>query len=624
MEAVLGYIEAIGGILWGPWTPLVLLGAGLLFTIWTKFTQAASMTHGVQVVRGLYDDPDDPGAINHFQALSAALSATVGLGNIGGVAIAISLGGPGAVFWMWLVAVFGMALKSVEITLAMMYRNTDDPDNPHGGAMWVVDAVIGGKGGVWKPIAKAIGVFFCITLIISTFTGGNMFQAWNVADLTNAYFGVPKVATGIIMVVMVGLVIIGGIKRIGSVAGKLVPLMCGLYLVAGLIVIFMNIGVIPETLLLIVKSAFNPSEVTGAFMGGGIGYAFMEGMKRSLFSNEAGQGSAPIAHAAAKTSEAAREGIVGGMGPFIDTICVCTLTALVILSTGTWNRDAIGNVDGEVVLTFSETDEEVMFAVTGPSNVAALPAAKDGAWQHGSRFFLIANVDGAVHNLTERSTLKVEGLVEHDTDSDGLGDSVDNCPRVANKDQVDADNDGKGDACAGGATPVPDEAKAPLVITWKPIKMAKDEWEGDLKGVALASLGVHREYDGARLTAHAFDRVFPGLGKWLVTFAAWLFAISTMISWSYYGEQGVVYIVGKVGVLPYKAVFLLLVLVGAVLIEDTAQMVPIMDLGTGLMLWSNIPIVLGLGYLAVREMNTYMKKLKAGEFKRVDQASNQD
>lgn len=215
-------LETIGGFLWGPWTPYILLAAGLLFTIWTRFTQFTAMTHGVQVVRGVYDDPSDPGAINHFQALSAALSATVGLGNIGGVALAIGVGGPGALFWMWIVGVLGMALKTVEITLAMMYRDTRDPENPSGGAMWVVERVLGSRGGIWKPIARAIGVFFCITLIISTFTGGNMFQSWSVAGLTEGYFGVPKIFTGIVMAVIVGLVIIGGIKRIGNVAGKLV------------------------------------------------------------------------------------------------------------------------------------------------------------------------------------------------------------------------------------------------------------------------------------------------------------------------------------------------------------------------------------------------------------------
>ena len=582
METILGFIEAIGGILWGPWTPLVLLAAGLLFTVWTRFTQAASMTHGVQVVRGVYDDPDDPGAISHFQALSAALSATVGLGNIGGVALAIGIGGPGAVFWMWLVAVFGMALKSVEITLAMMYRNTDDPDNPHGGAMWVVDEVIGKKGGGMKVLAKLIGGFFCVTLIISTFTGGNMFQAWSVAGLTETYFDVPKIATGIIMAVIVGLVIIGGIKRIGNVAGKVVPFMCLLYLLAGLAVVALHITDIPSMFALIFTSAFSPTEAAGAFIGGGVGFAFMEGMKRSLFSNEAGQGSAPIAHAAAKTNEPAREGIVGGLGPFIDTICICTLTAMVILSTGTWNRDAIGVVAAPVNLVAAEGDaDHLVWNVEGPSDVGSLPKGEYETWSVGDTFYLIANVAGAVEAGKERTVVKITGSIR-----EVAGDS--------------------------------DEAAKGMEVVWDPLKVAKADWIGTIGSIKLMNLGVHRQYGGAELTGHAFDRAFKGLGKWLVTLAAWLFAISTMISWSYYGEQGVVYLAGKRGILPYKIVFLILVVGAAVGIKDAQEMIIIMDLGTGAMLWSNIPIVLGLGYLAVREMNQYMRKLKAGEFKRYD------
>ncbi|MHC4990764.1 MAG: alanine/glycine:cation symporter family protein, partial [Planctomycetota bacterium] len=292
----------------------------------------------MSVTRGVYDDPDDPGAINHFQALSAALSATVGLGNIGGVALAISLGGPGAVFWMWIVGLAGMALKTTEVTLAMLYRNTDDPDNPHGGAMWVAS-----KGfAAWSPslawLGKLMGVVFCITLLISAVTGGNMFQAWNVSDVTKNYFGIHQLITGIVLATVVGMVIIGGIKRIGAVAGRLVPFMCVLYFLAAVVVLIMKASLVPDMLALIVKSAFNPLEAQGAFIGGTFGYAFLWGMKRALFSNEAGQGSSPIAHSAAKTDEPVRESVVAGLEPFIDTIIVCTLTALVILCSGVWRR----------------------------------------------------------------------------------------------------------------------------------------------------------------------------------------------------------------------------------------------------------------------------------------------
>ena len=221
MESLNSIMSTINGVLWHNAVLITVLGTGVAFTIWSGFSQFRALSHGSHVLRGRYDDPADPGAINHFQALSAALSATVGLGNIGGVALAIAGGGPGALFWMWIIGFLGMALKSVEVSLAMIFRNTEDPENPHGGAMWVIDRSLGARGGVFKVVAKILGVFFCITLIVSTITGGNMFQSWNVAALTDTYFGIPRVATGIVLALIVGLVIVGGIKRIGTVAGRL-------------------------------------------------------------------------------------------------------------------------------------------------------------------------------------------------------------------------------------------------------------------------------------------------------------------------------------------------------------------------------------------------------------------
>jgi len=338
MQAFNDWMVWLNGILWHNIVLYIVLATGILFTIWSKFGQATALTHGWKVIRGQYDDPADPGAINHFQALSAALSATVGLGNIGGVALALALGGPGAVFWMWVVGFFGMAVKMTEVTLSMLYRNTDDPDNPHGGPMWVVKQGIARMNPSYAWLGSLIGTIFCLTLLVSTVTGGNMFQAWNVGEITEAYFGIPSVLCGIVLSILVGLVIIGGIKRIGNVAGHLVPVMLALYVLGGLYVLAVNVDQIPAMIGLIFKGAFSPTEAGGAFIGGTAGYAFLFGMKRALFSNEAGQGSSPIAHSAAKTDEPVREGVVAGLEPFIDTLIICTFTALVILSTGVWNR----------------------------------------------------------------------------------------------------------------------------------------------------------------------------------------------------------------------------------------------------------------------------------------------
>jgi AGCS family alanine or glycine:cation symporter len=577
MQTIIDIIGTISHFIWGPWTFLLLMGVGILFTVWSKFIQFSAMTHGIQVVRGLYDNPDDPGAISHFQALAAALSATVGLGNIGGVALAIGLGGPGALFWMWIIGFLGMALKTIEVTLALMYRNTDDPENPHGGAMWVIEKTLGAKGGGYAKLARFLGGFFCVTLIISTMTGGNMFQSWNVAALTEQYFHLNPLMTSTIMAAMVGMVIIGGIKRIGSVAGKLVPTMVVMYVTAAFSVIAMHITEIPGLFALIIKSAFSPTEAGGAFVGAGVYFAFTVGLKRALFSNEAGQGSAPIAHCAAKTEYPAREGVVAGIGPFIDTLLICTLTAMVILCTNTWDREAAGEFDG--ALTISKNADA--YVLKSAPHISQLPALEDGgSWNKGDGFYLIGEVPNNSRGDRQSNRVKFYGSV--------------------------AKSDGSVAGMAAGE----------LYVTWEALEINAAEWDTPPQQLRLLDNGVYRKYAGAQLTAHAFDREFPGLGKWMVTLAAWLFALSTMISWSYYGEQGVVYLVGNKGVLPYKVLFILLAVVAPLTAGNAAELGALIDFGTGAMLIANVPIILFMGHLAVKDIKVYFEKLDAGEFKR--------
>lgn len=578
VASVLNHIQEMNEYLWSTWTFFLLMGAGILFTLWSRFCQFRAVTHGVQVIRGVYDSPDDPGAINHFQALSAALSATVGLGNIGGVALAIAAGGPGALFWMWVTGFLGMALKTVEVTLSMMYRNTDDPNNPHGGAMWVIDKALGDKGLALKSIGKLLGCFFAVTCLISTMTGGNMFQVWNVAELTETYFDVPRVVTGIVMAVLTGLVIVGGIKRIGNVAGRLVPFMCVLYLISGLTVLAMHIDEIPGMFSLVFRSAFSPLEAQGAFLGGTMWFAFSVGLRRALFSNEAGQGSAPIAHAAAKTDEPAREGVVGGLEPFIDTICICTLTALVILLTGTWSREPVGEFAGEVRLERKNPDSFV-WTVQAETSVEALPKLeKLGPWSLGDQFFVLAQVPDNTNKLTGSNFVPVKGSI------------------------------------SSTVTTTHEVPSGDLFLTWLEVSLSPADWEQPPQELVLVDKQIYREFTGASLTAHAFDREFAGLGKWLVTLAAWLFALSSMISWSYYGEQSTIYLVGNAGVLPYKFVFLFLAVAAPIAIVETSELEAVMDYGTGWMLWANMPIVLLMGFLAIRCLDDYFRRLRAGEF----------
>ena len=549
----MAFLTTLNGIIWHDAVLIILLGTGVVFTIWSGFGQYRALTHGVLVLRGSYDDPNDPGVISHFQALSAALSATVGLGNIGGVALAIALGGPGAIFWMWIVGIFGMAIKLTEVSLSMLYRNTDDPDNPHGGPMWVVSKGLARLHPSLAPLGGFIGGLFCITLLVSTVTGGNMFQAWNVGEITEEYFGIPSIVSGMVLAVLVGMVIIGGIKRIGAVAGRLVPIMVTMYLLAGTYVLIINAGDIPAMFALIVRSAFLPQEMTGAFIGGTAGYAFLFGMKRALFSNEAGQGSSPIAHSAAKTDEPVREAVVAGLEPFIDTIVVCTFTALVILSTGIWNRapEAQFNVAPDVIPMG-----------TAMWSLETLPAPErvDDVWGEGDVVFMIVNADP--NPLSANDAHRLEG-------------------RVLNQN--------------GG-----------LVIDWGTLASNSRP--------RVENTGVYATYVGATLTAKAFDSVTPGLGKWLVTLAVWLFALSTMISWSYYGEQGVVFLFGERMVLAYKFIYCALIIVATWgFIESDADLDNLTGFGTGVMLWANVPIMWVFGRQAMRAYHDYIDRLKTGK-----------
>lgn len=608
-------IGAINGVLWSDIVLYTVLAVGVLFTFWSGFCQYRALTHGTAVVRGKYDDHDDPGAINHFQALSAALSATVGLGNIGGVALAIALGGPGAVFWMWVVGFFGMALKTTEVTLSMLYRNTDNPSEPHGGPMWVAKEGFAEWGGFWVGVGKWVGGIFCVTLLISAITGGNMFQSWNVADVTFSYFGIPKVATGIILAVMVGLVIIGGIKRIGNVAGRLVPFMCAIYLLAAFYVLIFKIGVIPEMLKLIVSSAFSPLQAQGAFLGGTAGYAFMWGMKRALFSNEAGQGSSPIAHSAAKTSEPVREAVVAGLEPFIDTIVVCTLTALVILSSGVWNRGAdfsLAQIPAMTEVVKKDKDGKVVESKKKTWSFAMSPVPDEAKVSPGENLFTVVNADknDKTNNTRHRVAGKVILAVKVLNEWKPLGSLQETLAGLVKAKKLTKT---KADAFAKAVRQ--GKTKPSRFIAWDSFSsVTKPSF--NVKGNGVAAKDVFIVYQGATLTAKAFDSVTPGLGKWLVTLAAWLFAISTMISWSYYGEQGVVYLVGEGWVLAYKVVYCLLVVVAAIpqLVSTEAQLDALTGLGTGIMLFANIPIMLIFGLKAMNVYHDYIGRLKAGKF----------
>jgi AGCS family alanine or glycine:cation symporter len=604
MDTINSFVNALNGILFSQYVITTLLITGVVFTLLTLFGQWRAVTHGIDVVRGKYDESDDPGAINHFQALATALSATVGLGNIAGVAIAVSLGGPGAVFWMWIIGVLGMALKMTEVTQSMLYRNVSDPNNPHGGPMFV--AKYGFERLGLPKIGMFIGGLFVVTLLVSAATGGNMYQVWNAADTTNEYFGFSKLYTGLIIGGVTFLVIIGGIKWIGRITSIIVPFMCVIYLIAALWVIGNNITAVPGMLWQIVSAGIGLNEqagVDGAFVAGGIGSAIALGVQRALFSSEAGQGSAPIAHSAVRTDEPVREGVVAGLEPLIDTLIVCTITALVLLSTGAFNREAEA--------TFASADSLQIQQVMEQND--------DGGMEAKENAYTLADT----YELPERSEF-YRSLRQ--ADPFGLD------PKATERPDYEADRDSVFvfvNATVDGKVvkkqvvgEVEEDAAGELYIDWNEFDSAAPPTL-ETNEAGEPTLQLYGNYVGSTLTAHAFDRVTPGLGKYLLTVAVWLFALSTIIAWSYYGEQGIVFLCGglseggtKIAVLVYKLVYCGLAVVTTVEIEGwletDAQLNMWTTLGLGVMLVVNVPLMWLFGMKAMTAYHDYIARFMAG------------
>jgi len=355
LEFLNSFIENIASIAWGLPLLILLIGGGLYLILKIQFLPFRFLGHAIAVLRGKYDNKNDEGEITHFQALTTALSATIGMGNISGVALAIFIGGPGAVFWMWVSAVIGMSTKFFTASLAIMYRGKDSDGNIQGGPMYFITEGLGEK---WKPLA----VLFSISGLIGAlpvFNVNQLTQAINDILLKPAglYSGfMSNLVIGLVLASITSIVILGGISRIGKTASKLVPAMVGLYFVMVLIILGANIDVVPKYLSLIFTDAFSASFYEGdAFLGGVLGGLILLGIRRGAFSNEAGIGTAPMAHGAAKTNEPIREGLVAMLGPAIDTLIICTLTALAILVTGVWqSSDANG-----VTLTANAFDEAI-------------------------------------------------------------------------------------------------------------------------------------------------------------------------------------------------------------------------------------------------------------------------
>ena len=352
MELISDFIYKANDILWGPVTIVFLVGTGLYLTIRLRFVQIRYFWHSIRCISGKFDNPEEKGDVSHFQALCAALSATIGTGNIVGVATAIALGGPGAVFWMWMTALLGMAMKFSSCSLALKYRVIHEDGTASGGPMYYLEKGLG---------LKWLAVIFALCAGLASFGIGCAVQANSVTDgllkiipesIAQAQFDpdmpllggrvILRPIIGIILALLVGIVVIGGIKRIAGVAAKIVPLMCAIYVLCSLTILVKYFADVPLAFSLIFRYAFQPLAVGGGFFGFVLARTIERGVARGVFSNESGLGSAPMAHAAAKTHETAREGFVAMLGPFIDTIVICTMTALVIIVSGLWQVKSPG------------------------------------------------------------------------------------------------------------------------------------------------------------------------------------------------------------------------------------------------------------------------------------------
>ena len=498
MEGLYGFLTMLDGFLGGAfWFPYVLLGVGLFFTVYLKFPQIRFFKHAWQVVTGKFDKESDPGDTTHFRALTTALSGTVGTGNISGVAFAIFLGGPAALFWMWVTAFLGMTTKFVEVTLSHKYRVKTEDGTMAGGPMYYMDRRLNMK---WLAVA------FAVATVVSSFGTGNLPQSNGIAQSIEATFGFEPWMVGSVLGILLALVILGGIQRIAAFTARVVPVMAVIYLIGALAVIFANLDNIGPSFAAVIGDAFTGSAAAGGFLGASLAYAFNRGVNRGLFSNEAGQGSAPIAHAAAKTKEPASEGMVSLLEPFIDTILICTVTGLVILSSGVW-KEKHENV-------FDRSD---MYFVSGQYD--------DTNQDDVNKLYGYLNeIEGNNVQPYTGSITVVNGTAVSD------GFTLLNARSVAEDVKYAV---GSEDLFTGTLK----------VVDGKPVKENLE-----VSGKSL----VH----SAALTTIAFTRGFFGdFGQYIVSIGLMLFAFSTAIAWSYYGDRAMTYLFGPRSVMPYRVIY---------------------------------------------------------------------
>lgn len=526
--------------------PFLLLGVGFFFTLYLGFPQIRYFIHSIKILKGTYVKPGAPGDTSHFQALTTALSGTVGTGNISGVALAIYLGGPAALFWMWVTAFLGMTTKFVEVTLAHKYREQTADGTMAGGPMYYMEK---------KLNMKWLAIIFAVATVISSFGSGNMPQINSIAVGLNSSFGLSQWLVGLVLAVILALVIIGGIIRIAKVAEKIVPTMALIYLLGALLVIFANLENIGPSFAAIFSQVFTGSAAVGGFLGASFAYAFIRGVNRGLFSNEAGQGSAPIAHASAKGKEPASEGMVSLLEPFIDTIIICTITGLVILSSGVW----------------SKKHENVI--------------------QQADMFF----VEGIYSDQNQQQKQQLFKFLDRFNDDDGGVKLF--TGKILVKDGV-AQNAGN---TLIAARSVAEEVR--YLQNEKPFSGEMDIQQGKLNMTEDFQVKGKSLIHSVRLTSEAFKQGFLGdYGEYIVSIGLLLFAFSTAIAWSYYGDRAMTYLFGIKSVLPYRVAYVL-----AFFIASFVDTTIIWNLAAVTVVLMTIPNLIAITFLHKDMKNTVAK-----------------
>lgn len=507
MQKLNDFLTMLDGYLGGHvWFMVLLIGTGLFFTIYLGFPQIRYFRHAIRITKGKYDHSHDIGDTSHFQSLATALSGTVGTGNIAGVALAIHLGGPAALFWMLLTAAVGMCTKMVEVSISHKYRDILPDGSVSGGPMYYLKKRldIKLKNGKVLRTGLVLGSFFAGATILCSFGTGSLPQINSITNAVFATFGLKHIITGAILSVVLALIIIGGIKRIAKVTSVLVPFMAILYLIGSLIVIFSNYQNILPSLGAVFADAFTGSSAAGGFLGASFAFAMNRGVNRGLFSNESGQGSAPIAHSAARAPEPVSEGMVALLEPFIDTICICTLTGLVVLSSGAWNTKTENH--------FQITDMQYLVGSFDDSRSEDVVKLGD-------------HVRGDAPLPLFTGELEVEDGISKNT-----GVSLIHSRSLAENVKYISDNE--------------------------PFTGVLEVRNGKLVNTAALDIVGESLIHSAPLTTFAFSRsVMKGWGKYIVAFTLLLFAFSTAISWSYYGDRAVTFLAGTKYVIPYRIIF---------------------------------------------------------------------